>query len=49
MNKKSKVISRMNDVDKVIASTTATAHLFFSLGTFQIGLQVADLYYIEYQ
>ncbi len=33
----------MNDVDKVIAPTIALTHLSFSLGTFQIRLQVADL------
>ncbi len=37
------MISRMNGVDKVIASAIATTHLSFSLGTFQIRLQVADL------
>ncbi len=35
----------MNDVDKVVAPTIATAHLSFFLGTFQIRLQVADLLY----
>jgi hypothetical protein len=37
------MICRMNGVHKVIASAIATTHLSFSLGTFQIQLQVADL------
>ncbi len=36
------MISRMNGVDKVIASAVATTHLSFALGTFQVQLQVAD-------
>ncbi len=35
----------MNGVDKVIASAIAMTHLSFSLGTFQIQLQVTDLIY----
>ncbi len=35
----------MNDVDKVIASAIAMTHLSFSLGTFQIRLQVTQIYY----
>jgi hypothetical protein len=35
----------MNGVNKIIASAIATTYLSFSLGTFQIRLQVAGLLY----
>ncbi len=36
----------MNDVDKDIASTIASVHLFFPITTFRIQQQVTDLLYL---
>jgi hypothetical protein len=42
--RKCKAISKMNDVDKVIASVITTAHLSFSLGHFRSDYK-SQIYY----